>query len=92
MENFILYLGKASILLTIFFLAYYFLLRKETFFNANRWYLLAGILTSIALPFVIFKRTILVEPAVSQFIQSQNNSVHQTISDYSKTAIEINWF
>ena len=65
MENFILYFAKASALLAVFFLAYYFLLRKETFFTANRWFLLAGIITSLLLPKIIFVKTIWVEPAAT---------------------------
>lgn len=64
MENFILYLSKVSVLLAIFFLAYYFLLRKETFFNSNRWFLLLGIFTSLALPFFVYTKIIWVEPIV----------------------------
>jgi hypothetical protein len=30
-----------------------FLLRKETFFTANRWFLLAGLVTSVVLPLVV---------------------------------------
>ncbi|WP_447636782.1 M56 family metallopeptidase [Flavobacterium microcysteis] len=65
MENFIFYFAKTSALLAIFFLAYYFLLRKETFFTANRWFLLAGIATSLFLPKVILVKTVWVEPAVA---------------------------
>jgi len=93
MENLVLYLGKVSILLTIFFLAYFFLLRKETFFNANRWYLLAGILTSVTLPFVLFKKVILVEPVVRQFIPMQNNIVFQQPDIVlPEPSFVINWF
>lgn len=62
MEIFILYFIKASALLAVFFLAYYFLLRKETFFTANRWFLLAGIVTSLLLPKIIFVKTVWIEP------------------------------
>lgn len=65
MEIFILYLVKASGLLGVFFLAYYFLLRNETFFTANRWFLLAGIITSLLLPKIIFVKTIWVEPVAT---------------------------
>ncbi|TPD71122.1 M56 family metallopeptidase [Flavobacterium microcysteis] len=65
MESFIFYFAKTSALLAIFFLAYYFLLRKETFFTANRWFLLAGIATSLFLPKVILVKTVWVEPAVT---------------------------
>lgn len=65
MESFIFYFAKTSALLAIFFLAYYFLLRKETFFTANRWFLLAGIATSLFLPKVILVKTVWVEPTVA---------------------------
>ncbi|HEU4496847.1 MAG TPA: peptidase M56, partial [Flavobacterium sp.] len=67
MEGFILYFGKASALSAVFFLSYYLLLRKETFFMPNRWFLLAGIAASLTLPLLIFKKIIWVEPATQQF-------------------------
>jgi len=94
MENFILYLGKASALLAVFFLAYYFLLRKETFFSANRWFLLAGIATSLALPFVIFKKVIWIEPQIREtFRRPINiNNLPQEFTQIEETGFEINWF
>jgi hypothetical protein len=38
------------------------MLRKETFFTSNRWFLLGGILTSIVLPLLVFTKTIWVNP------------------------------
>ena len=63
MENFILYMAKVSGLIALFYLAYYALLRKETFFSSNRWFLLAGLVTSVALPLLVFTKTVWVEPA-----------------------------
>ena len=68
MENFILYFGKVSALLALFFLAYYLLLRKETFFVANRWFLLSGIITSLSLPWVIFKKIVWIQPSINRFV------------------------
>ncbi|MCB0442921.1 MAG: M56 family metallopeptidase, partial [Flavobacterium sp.] len=62
MESFFLYLGKVSILLTVFYLAYYFLLKKETFFSANRWYLILGLFTSVLLPLYTYTKIIYVNP------------------------------
>lgn len=96
MENVILYLGKASALLAIFFLAYYFLLRKETFFNSNRWFLLAGIVTSLILPLVIFTKIVWIEPVVREFVpitiysdQYVSSSIPAIIEE---STFEINWF
>ena len=61
METLFVYLIKSGGLLAAFFLAYYFLLRKETFFNSNRWFLLLGLVTSLLLPLVTFKKVVWVD-------------------------------
>ncbi|RTY69577.1 M56 family metallopeptidase [Flavobacterium sp. LB2P53] len=62
MEVFYIYLIKSSGLIALFYLTYHFMLRKETFFTSNRWFLLLGLFTSILLPLVVFTKTIWVEP------------------------------
>ncbi len=62
METIFLYLLKSSGLIAVFFLAYHFLLRKETFFRSNRWFLLLGLVTSIVLPLVTFKKIVWITP------------------------------
>lgn len=42
-----------SALIAIFYGCYIFFLQKETFFNANRWFLLAGLITALLFPFMI---------------------------------------
>ncbi|GHT08590.1 TonB-dependent receptor [Bacteroidia bacterium] len=49
MENFIFYLLKSGIWITVFWLIYRLFLRKETFFQFNRYFLLAGLPASFAL-------------------------------------------
>jgi hypothetical protein len=61
METIFIYLLKSSGLLALFFLAYYFLLRKETFFDGNRWFLLSGLITSLLLPLFFIKKVIYIE-------------------------------
>lgn len=90
MENFIIYLGKASILLAIFFLPYYFLLRKETFFNANRWFLLTGIVASLALPLFVFTKIIFVEPIANNLQTPFANAFEIAPTEVPDFAI--NWF
>ena len=63
METAAIYFLKSSGLLLLFFMAYHFMLRKETFFNSNRWFLLGGLLTSAFLPLLVFTKTIWVDPA-----------------------------
>ena len=62
METLFIFIAKSSGLLALFYLAYYFLLRKETFFNSNRWFLLAGLITSVVLPLLVYTKVILVAP------------------------------
>ncbi|TXD81855.1 hypothetical protein ESY86_16655 [Subsaximicrobium wynnwilliamsii] len=47
------YLLKASAVLIIFYVCYYLFLRRETFFQTNRWFLLAGLVVSICIPFLV---------------------------------------
>ena len=66
MEALFIYLLKSSGLIAMFYLAYHFLVRKETFFNSNRWFLLSGLFTSLLLPLLFIKKIILVErPKIS---------------------------
>jgi hypothetical protein len=64
MEQLFTYLVKSGGLLAVFYIAYYFLVRKETFFNSNRWFLLSGLLTSLLLPLYFIKKIIIVEPTL----------------------------
>ncbi len=61
MENLILYLVKSSALLLLFFATYHFLLKKETFFHTNRWFLLFGIFSSALFPLISFQKIVWVE-------------------------------
>ena len=63
MEALYLYLLKSSGLLALFFMAYHFLLRKETFFTNNRWFLLLGLVTASILPLVVYTQIIWIDPA-----------------------------
>ncbi|MCB0444726.1 MAG: hypothetical protein KDC68_03535 [Gelidibacter sp.] len=46
------YLLKVTAIISIFYVCYKAFLQRETFFVANRWFLLIGILVSIAIPLV----------------------------------------
>ncbi|MBB4804064.1 uncharacterized protein YukE [Flavobacterium nitrogenifigens] len=61
MEALFIFILKSSGLLATFYFAYILLLRKETFFNSSRWFLLAGLITSVVLPFVVYTKVIWVE-------------------------------
>uniref|UniRef100_UPI004048FA10 M56 family metallopeptidase n=1 Tax=Flavobacterium sp. TaxID=239 RepID=UPI004048FA10 len=66
MDTTFIYFAKASVLLLIFYLIYSLLLKKETFFQHNRFFLLSGILLSLTLPILTFQKIVLVSPAPTQ--------------------------
>ncbi len=53
MENFI-YIGKVSLYWVLLYLCYWLMLRKHTFFQWNRWYLLGSLFIAFALPEIIY--------------------------------------
>ena len=56
------YLIKASAVIALFYLCFYFFLKKETFFNHNRWFLLAGVAIALVLPYAVIPIYITIEP------------------------------
>ncbi len=86
MESLFIYLIKSSGLIGLFYLAYFFMLRKETFFNSNRWFLLAGLFTSILLPLLVITKIIWIEPTPSNInwanIPTTNYIQEKTFEDY----------
>ncbi|WP_323027698.1 M56 family metallopeptidase [Gelidibacter japonicus] len=47
------YLLKSSALIAVFYICYILFLQRETFFEANRWFLLLGLITSILFPLLV---------------------------------------
>jgi len=98
METLLIYGIKSSGLIAIFYLAYYFLLRKETFFNSNRWFLLAGLITSVVLPLIVFTKIVWVDPIPTHFDWSQipisttTPIITTPTPDIQNEAFEINWY
>ncbi|WP_296315488.1 M56 family metallopeptidase [Winogradskyella sp. UBA3174] len=55
------YLLKASLIIALFYLCFHFFLKKETFFNHNRWFLLLGIIIALIFPLVVIPIEVTVE-------------------------------
>ena len=87
MEAFFIFIVKSCGLLILFYCAYYFLLRKETFFTSNRWFLLAGLITSIVLPFLVYTKEVWVDPTPMINLNLSEMNVNQPI----EKSFEINW-
>ncbi|EPR73863.1 Regulatory sensor-transducer, BlaR1/MecR1 family [Winogradskyella psychrotolerans RS-3] len=67
------YLLKASAVIAIMYLCFYFFLKKETFFEHNRWFLLTGLVLALIFPLIVIPVYIPVEPIaneVTTFISS----------------------
>ncbi len=91
-----LYLTKACGLTTMFYFAYYLLLRNETFFKTNRWFLLAGMATSIVLPFAVFTKVVWVSPQAVQAVNIlpiDNIAAAQAAAPtHTPPAFELQWW
>ncbi|HSH19120.1 MAG TPA: M56 family metallopeptidase, partial [Draconibacterium sp.] len=77
METIFAYLLKASSGIVLFYLVYWFFLRKETFYTANRWFLITALLMAVLLPLFPVQYSVLVE--------AENSiTVFKTITDTFK--------
>lgn len=96
METLIIYLAKTSGLMAIFYAAYYTLLRKETFFTANRRFLIAGLITAAVLPLMVYTKIIWVNPAPQLLMSNLNiNQLllkHHYVAPQEQPAFEISWW
>lgn len=93
MQELLIYLLKSGGLITAFFLAYHFLLRKETFFTTNRWFLLTGLIASVVLPLFFIEQIVVVETPKSvsyPIINSLPNTI--ATNEIIEKSVEIDWF
>ncbi|KAF2338094.1 M56 family metallopeptidase [Flavobacterium tistrianum] len=87
MEALFIYTIKSSSLMFLFYCAYFFLLRKETFFNSNRWFLLSGLIVSAILPLLTYTKIIWIN-AAPEFNTDFQNIISNTSQNESS---EFNW-
>lgn len=76
MEALLTYLLNASAGLVLFYAVYWIFLRKETFHEANRWFLFLSLLVAALLPLFPLRYTV--------FVESGGETTFQTISDTFK--------
>ena len=65
-----IYLLQMASWLTAFWLTYQLLLRKETYFELNRWFLISGLIVSMLAPLFPVRYQVLVETGVASFIET----------------------
>lgn len=84
------YIVKSSALFVIFYLVYIFFLKRETFFQQNRLFLLSGIFLSLLLPLWTIQKTIWIEPTLPKNLSIPNIYI-DNISEFTEPKAEFNW-
>jgi len=74
MHPFLDYILKANLLLIFFGLFYLIFLKRETFYQLNRWYFIGSIVVSITAPLVTFTKTVLVDPIPIEYFTTDNET------------------
>ncbi len=77
METIFAFLLKSSAGIILFYMVYWFFLRKETFYTANRWFLLTTLIAAVVLPLFPVHYSVLIEA-------ENGGTVLKTISDTFK--------
>lgn len=83
---------KASGIIALFYFAYILFLKKETFFTANRWFLLSGLFTAAFLPLLTITKTVIVEPTNTTPFQILMPEAENYTEAVVNEAFTINWF
>lgn len=88
MEVFFTYLFKSSLLIALFWGCSQFFLQRETFFQQHRLFLIFGVLTSLAFPFITITKTIYVAPvAINIPVEDMAGT-----TSFVASAPNINWW
>jgi len=75
MHPFLDYILKANLLLIFFGLFYLIFLKRETFYQLNRWYFIGSIIASITAPLITFTKTVLVDPIPVEYFVNDNETI-----------------
>ena len=94
METFI-YIIKSIAILSIFYIIYRIVLQKDTFFSANRHYLLSGIIAALVIPFIEYTKTIYREiPVLNTAIIEDTSFTTTAVTNIQpqQEAILVDWW
>ena len=85
MHPFLDYILKANLLLIFFGLFYLIFLKRETFYQLNRWFFVGSIIVSITAPLITFTKTVLVDaiPVEYYVIDSENMIINEVVKEPS---------
>ncbi|WP_460218382.1 M56 family metallopeptidase [Psychroserpens sp. MEBiC05023] len=72
------YLLKSSAILFIFYICYQLFLQRDTFFQANRWFLLSGLIIATCVPFIVIPNYIEYTPITTYNYTTLNTTESPT--------------
>ncbi len=84
----LIYIGKAAVILSLFYVVYATLLKSDTHFTTNRLFLGSGLLLSFILPFIQFDKTITI-PAPNMNIAAYSEEIPSQVATASQ---QIDWW
>ena len=90
----LLYLLKSTSILGLFLIVYYFVLRKDTNFESNRYFLLLGLVCAFSFPFLEFTQITYIEtePISSSVFSSGNEISSSPVQNFPLVETEsFNW-
>lgn len=90
-----MYIGKSIAILSIFYSIYRIVLQKDTFFSANRHYLLSGIVAALVFPFLEYTETIYKDIPVTDYLVMEDTAFIEsmtTITEPQQEAFLFNWW
>ena len=90
----VIIIAKSAAILTLFYVLYLAILQKDTFFTANRHYLLAGIIAALVIPFIEFTKTVYIEmPMAPTTPFAEGDFIPMLLENTTQdTTFEINWW
>ena len=83
MEAILTIIWKSAVLITLFYVVYKFFLHKETYFNSIRYFLLAGIIAAVILPYIIIPIYVTTEFIQPDIQVMENSLIHNPVDSYS---------
>jgi len=92
MIKFLIYLLESSAVLAVFYILYIVVMKKETFFNLNRFFLIGIAIFSLLLPLVSFDFSQGKIPVIDNSIEEFNNfrtSYHETMETWDSDIYKI---
>jgi hypothetical protein len=83
MEATLTFIWKSAVLISLFYIVYKSFLHKETYFKSIRYFLLAGIIAAVILPFIIIPIYVTTEFIQPDFQVIESLLMNNTVDSYS---------